>query len=60
MPNVESIFKAPQPVDCECGFRIFDGEVIRSRVVKLFPVPVAKCRCREWVRVPVVYFANRS
>lgn len=41
----------PAPVICECGFKIFDGEVIRSRVVHLVKGE-AKCRCKRWVSVP--------
>lgn len=43
-------------VQCECGFDIFDGEVIRSRVVRLKDRGAeAKCRCKRWVRVPLAY-----
>jgi hypothetical protein len=43
----------PAPVDCPaCGRRIFDGEVIRSRCVKVAE-GLALCRCKGWVRVPV-------
>lgn len=45
-----------QPIDCPCGWRIFDGEVIRARVVRLVGHGVeAKCRCKEWLRVPLWY-----
>lgn len=48
------------PVHCECGRVIFDGEVITSRVVRLFPVAAAKCRCKRWVVVPVVYSSSKT
>lgn len=45
-----------QPVRCSCGFAVFDGEVIRARVVRLLPRGAeAKCRCKRWVPVPVAY-----
>lgn len=40
--------------DCECGQAIYDGEVIRSRVVRIRPGDhelEAKCRCKRWVRL---------
>ncbi len=45
----------PQPVICpHCGFTIFDNEVIRSRCVK--PIDgTAKCRCKQWVNVPIIF-----
>lgn len=43
---------SPEPVRCECGFLIFDGEAIRARVV-LPTKGLAKCRCKRWVEVPV-------
>lgn len=44
-------------VQCACGHRVFDGLVIKSRVVRLLPAggAEAKCRCRAWVRVPLTY-----
>jgi len=43
-------------VHCSCGFSIFDGEVIRARVVRLVSRGVeAKCRCKRWVPVPLAY-----
>lgn len=45
--------KRPASVICECGFKIFDGEVIRSRVVHL-QRGEAKCRCKRWVQVPIL------
>lgn len=51
--NVVQIQTTPASVSCECGRVIFDGEVITTRVLRLFPVAEAKCRCKRWVRVPV-------
>lgn len=44
-------------VRCACRQVIFDGLVIKSRVVRLLPDGAqAKCRqCRAWVRVPCTY-----
>ena len=40
----------------QCGHVIFDGDAIKSRVVILdTPNARAKCRCKAWVSVPVVY-----
>ena len=45
-----------KPVECACGHRIFDGEVIRARVVRLLGRGAeAKCRCKRWVAVPLTY-----
>lgn len=39
-----------------CGTTLFDGLVIKSRVVRVLPKGAeAKCRCKEWVAVPVSY-----
>jgi|GEM_PF-4709057 len=40
----------PDAVVCQCGFVIFDGEVIRSRAVKP-KQGLALCRCKRWVEV---------
>ncbi len=43
-------------VRCDCGQVLFDGVVIKSRVVRVLPVGAeAKCRCKRWVKVPVSY-----
>ena len=49
-PQVEQ----PQVVKCACGHVIYDGQVIRSRCVKLHEQS-ALCRCKRWVKVPVKY-----
>ncbi len=41
-------------VTCKCGHKIFDGEVVRSRCVKVHE-SMALCRCKEWVSVPICY-----
>lgn len=40
-------------VRCDCGFDMFDGDVIRSRVVRVRSDArlEAKCRCKRWVRL---------
>lgn len=39
-----------------CGHVIFDGQAIKSRVVVLDTTQArAKCKCKAWVSVPVVY-----
>lgn len=46
-------------VRCGCGHVIFDGEVIRARAVKVLARGAeAKCRCKEWVAVPVSYLMS--
>lgn len=42
-------------VTCTCGFRVYDGEVVRCRVFNPH-VGAAKCRCTRWVHVPVKFF----
>lgn len=48
----------PAEVRCSCGFSVFDGDVVRARVVRLVDGGAgaeAKCRCKQWVRVPLMY-----
>jgi DNA replicative helicase MCM subunit Mcm2 (Cdc46/Mcm family) len=44
-------------VHCGCKHVVFDGLVIKSRVVRVLPKGAeAKCkRCGQWVSVPVTY-----
>jgi len=45
-------------VNClRCGRNIFNGIVIRSRVIRVLPDGrcQAKCRCAEWQAVPLRY-----
>lgn len=44
-------------VQCACGHRLFDGIVVRSRVVRLLPRGGAEalCRCKRWQTVPLTY-----
>ncbi len=44
-------------VVCTCNHAVFDGIVIKSRVVRLLPRGGAEalCRCKNWVAVPVTY-----
>lgn len=46
-----------QTVRCACGHQVFDGIVVRSRVVRFPPRGLAEamCRCKRWVAVPVQY-----
>jgi hypothetical protein len=45
-------------VRCTCGHRVFDGVVVKSRVVRVLPIGAeALCRCKAWVRVPLTYTA---
>jgi hypothetical protein len=40
-------------ISCPCGRQIFDGRVIKARVVDVVS-GLAKCRsCKSWVRVPI-------
>lgn len=47
--------KATEPIQCECGFKIWDGEVVRSRVLRIRADGwfEAKCRCKRWIPLPV-------
>ena len=44
-------------VRCECGHALFDGLVIKSRVIRVLPNGhgEALCRCKRWKMVPMVY-----
>lgn len=50
----------PRPeIKCACGHRLFDGLVIRSRVVRVTPRGEceALCKCKLWLPVPLIYDA---
>ena len=48
-------------VRCVCGQYVFDGVVIKSRVVRVLPIGAeAKCRCKRWVAVPVSYQSSHA
>ena len=44
-------------VQCYCGHVIFDGIVVKSRVVRVLPRGGAEalCRCKRWQPIPVTY-----
>lgn len=48
-------------VQCVCGHRLFDGIVVRARVVRLLPRGGAEalCRCKRWQGVPMGYDDSR-
>lgn len=52
------------PIACErCAQVIFDGEVFKTRVIRLRPGggTEAKCRsCKGWVALPLVMGHNRT
>lgn len=52
--NQKKTIKPVETVTCVCGHKIYDGEVVRSRCVKLHEGQ-ALCRCKKWVGVPVAY-----
>lgn len=49
--------KTTDPITCECGFKIWDGEVVRSRVLRIRPDGYfdAKCKCKRWIKLPVTF-----
>ncbi|WP_293001940.1 hypothetical protein [Nevskia sp.] len=57
MATVVDLTGERQRVVCVCNHTIFDGVVIKSRVVRLLPRGGAEalCRCKAWVAVPVTY-----
>lgn len=39
-----------------CGHTLFDGLVIKSRIIRLTRTGAeAKCRCKAWVKMPMRY-----
>lgn len=49
--STDSQLKSTKAVHCpECDFKIYDGEVVRSRCFKLHESK-ALCRCKEWVDI---------
>lgn len=50
------------PVRCHhCGKVIFDGDVVKSRVLKVLTQGAqAKCQCKTWVSLPLIYEAGRA
>jgi hypothetical protein len=55
--EVTTPFKPRAKVICpRCEHVIFDGEAVLSRCVLVEDHGAkAKCKCKEWVRVPLVY-----
>jgi len=54
------LHEARKAVKCpHCGHTLFDGLVIKSRVVRLTPRGAeAKCPCKAWVAMPMRYDAS--
>lgn len=54
--DTDTIPERPRVV-CPCNHPIYDGEVIRSRVIRVLDAGAeAKCpRCKRWNLVPVTY-----
>lgn len=57
MPTAEKTWPIRSEVRCLCNHLIFDGEVIKGRVVRVLQKGAeAKCkRCGQWVAVPITY-----
>lgn len=57
-PTTEPAIPLRPPVHCpDCGFKLFDGLVIKARIIRIFPKGAeAKCRCKRWTPVPISYF----
>lgn len=57
MPKTKTSQDQRPRIRCShCGHVIFDGTAIRSRVVTVGEGnSLAKCRCKHWVSVPVVF-----
>ena len=55
--KVDTTFGPRPMVKCQCGHTLFDGIVVKARVVRLLPRGggEALCRCKRWVVVPVSY-----
>lgn len=50
-----------RPVRCVCGFVLFDGDVLKARVVRILVAGAeAKCRCKRWQAVPLRYDAQEE
>lgn len=54
---VEGELGPREQVRCVCSHLIFDGLVVKSRVVRLLPRGGAEalCRCKRWLAVPLSY-----
>ena len=56
MPDPQAVENIRPSVRCECGSVVFDGLVVKSRIVRVLPKGAqAKCRCKRWVPVPLTY-----
>ena len=54
--QVSVVQQTEEKVRCECGHVIFDGDVIKSRCVKVgINDSQALCRCKRWKTIPVKY-----
>jgi len=58
----EKVYSMPPSQYCECGHEIFDGEVIRMRVLRVMPNGKCevKCRCKRWNAVPLLYSGHNK
>ncbi len=61
MTNSQPIQSIRPQVRCkQCRSVIFDGQVIKSRIVKILDIGAeAKCQCKNWVTVPITYGLNK-
>lgn len=59
MDKIRELPPSRPRVRCICGHDVFDGIVIKSRVVRLLPRGGAEalCRCKRWQPVPATYDA---
>ena len=60
LASTVAVLDEPAPravVRCTCGHTIFDGIVVKSRVVRVLPTGPceALCRCKRWLPVPLGY-----
>lgn len=56
MPATTEPVALRPPVRCQCGAVIFDGQLVRARVIKLHgQQALAKCKCKRWLPVPLQY-----
>lgn len=57
MQSAATKTREPARVACpHCARVVFDGGVVRARVLKVLDHGcMAKCQCKAWIRVPLVY-----
>lgn len=58
--NTSYIMPPREEVRCKCSHVMFDRIIIRSRALRVAPdgSVEGKCRCKRWLKLPLIYTGN--